>query len=249
MSPAITLRDVAAAYGGTEVLRDVALEAAPGEFVAIVGRSGVGKTTLLRVAAGLLAPRSGEVLIHGSAPALAQRRKAIGLVFQDASLHPWLTVTGNVALPLRVNGGAGGGARDGAVLEWVSRVGLAPWRSAYPRELSGGMRQRVALARALVLRPEVLLMDEPLGALDELTREEMRDEVVALWAETRSTALYVTHDIEEAVQLADRVLVLAGRPATIAAEVPVDLPRPRTVAARRGAAFLDTVDAVRRALV
>jgi NitT/TauT family transport system ATP-binding protein len=241
--PALELRAVSAGYADGDVLRGVDIAIAQGEFVALVGRSGSGKTTLLRVAAGLHAPRSGTVVVQGAPPREAQRRKALGLVFQDSALHPWLDVLENVALPLRVNGGSSR-ALDLAT-EWTARVGLMDASRAYPYQLSGGMRQRVALARALVYGPEILLMDEPLASLDELTREDMRNEIVGLWAASGSAVLYVTHDLAEAVALADRVVVLAGRPARVTGTVHVSVPRPRDHHIRRGEAFLDAVDAVR----
>jgi NitT/TauT family transport system ATP-binding protein len=240
---ALELRAVSAGYADGEVLRGIDLHIAPGDFVALVGRSGSGKTTLLRVAAGLHPPRSGHVAIHGAPPADAQRRKALGLVFQDSALHPWLTVLDNVAVPLRVNGRSPR-ARELAA-EWTTRVGLADASRAYPYQLSGGMRQRVALARALVHAPQLLFMDEPLASLDELTREDMRVELLRLWSASGSAVLYVTHDLAEAVALANRVVVIAGRPARIAGTVEVKLPRPRDHQVRRSEGFLDAVDAVR----
>jgi NitT/TauT family transport system ATP-binding protein len=243
VNPALELRAVSAGYDDGDVLRGIDLAVAGGEFVALVGRSGSGKTTLLRVAAGLHPPRTGAVSVQGGPPVQAQRRKALGLVFQNAGLHPWLSVVDNVALPLRVNGTA---SRAGEIAaEWTARVGLAASARAYPYQLSGGMRQRVALARALVHSPELLLMDEPLASLDELTREDMRAELLALWGGSGSAVLYVTHDLSEAVALADRVIVLGGRPARITGAVPVDIARPRDAAMRRTEAFLDAVDAVR----
>ena len=243
MGDGIALREVGARYASAEVLRGITLDVARGEIVAVVGRSGVGKTTLLRVLAGLLAPSHGSVSIAGAPLRDARRRKAIGVVPQDARLHPWRTARANVSLSLEVNADT---PPDRALVdEWVRRVGLDAARERYPRELSGGMRQRVAVARALVLRPEVLLLDEPLGALDELTREELRDELARLWASTESAVLYVTHDLEEAALLADRILVLSGRPARIAADIPVPLARPRS---RRDARLLDAVDRAREAL-
>ncbi|MGH2499566.1 MAG: ATP-binding cassette domain-containing protein, partial [Candidatus Limnocylindria bacterium] len=176
----------------------------------------------------------------------AQRAKRIGLVAQDARLHPWRTVRGNVGLPLEVNSSATVAADDPD--DWLERLGLADAADAYPHELSGGMRQRVALARALVLRPPLLLMDEPLASLDEITREELRLELLRLHGETGAAVLYVTHDLAEATYLADRVLVLEGRPARVVGEVAIDLPRPRDPRLRRDPRYLDLIEAVRERL-
>ena len=240
VSVAIALHNVSAGYVGP-VLRDIDLEV-ENEVVAVVGRSGSGKTTLLRLIAGLIEPTSGTVDLLGVAPAIARRRKRIGFVAQDSRLHPWRTVRENVTLPLEVNRNA---RTNGHVTpdEWVARMGLTDAIDAYPHQLSGGMRQRVALARSLVIDPEVLLMDEPLASLDELTREDLRDELLRLWEAGTRSVVYVTHDIEEAVLLADRVIVIGGaRPAGIRGEVRISLGRPRT---KREPRFYDLVEQVR----
>ena len=246
MPPTIAVRDATARYGAREVLSELAFEVAPGEVVAVVGRSGVGKTTLLRLLAGLLAPSTGDVTIEGDTVAAARRAKAIALVAQDARLHPWRTVGANVTLPFEVN--PTDSAEPRLADEWIARTGLEAARGLYPRQLSGGMRQRVALARALVLRPRVLLLDEPLGALDELTREDLRGELARLWTDLEGAVVYVTHDLEEAVVLADRVAVLAGAPARIAAEFAVPFARPRDDRIRRSEEFAALVDRVRARL-
>lgn len=244
MSAAIEITSVSAGYGAGAVIADVDLTIGAGEVVALVGRSGTGKTTLLRLAAGLIAPSAGTVRLLGGEPERARSRKRLGLVGQDARLHPWRTVLDNVRLPLEVNPGA---HVNGHVTpsEWLTRMGVADAAAAYPHQLSGGMRQRVALARALVIDPEVLLMDEPLASLDELTREDLRVELLRMWEATPRCVLYVTHDVEEAVLLADRVAVLAGRPARLVAQVHVDLPRPRATSLRRASRFYDIVEEVR----
>ncbi len=235
---------MSAGYGTGTVVRDIDLTVGADEVVALVGRSGTGKTTILRLAAGLIAPSAGTVRLLGGAPENACRRKRLGLVAQDARLHPWRTVLDNVRLSLEVNADA---RVDGHVSpsDWLARMGVADAASAYPHQLSGGMRQRVALARALVIDPEVLLMDEPLASLDELTREDLRIELIRMWEATPRCVLYVTHDVEEAVLLADRVAVLAGRPARLVAQVGVDLPRPRSASLRRASRFYDIVEEVR----
>src|SRR5256714_11532956 len=201
MPVAIALHNVSAGYA-VPVLRDVDLEVGS-EVVAVVGRSGSGKTTLLRLIAGLIEPTSGTVDLLGVAPSVARRRKRIGFVAQDARLHPWRTVRENVTLPLEVNRNA---RTNGHVSpdEWVARMGLTEAIDAYPHQLSGGMRQRVALARSLVIDPDVLLMDEPLASLDELTREDLRDELLRLWAGGARSLGYVTHAIAQAVGLPGR---------------------------------------------
>ena len=234
--------------GGVEALRGASFEAARGEFVAIAGASGCGKTTLLRFVGGLLAPTEGAIEIGGAPPDAAQARKAIGFVFQDPSLLPWLDVERNVRLALEVNGGGEDADAGDAAARSVDLVGLGEFRNFYPRQLSGGMKQRAALARALAIGPDVLLLDEPLGALDEITRAAMRYEILRLWERSGATAIIVTHSIVEAVAMADRVLVMDGPPGRIAGEVSVDLPRPRETAIERSSEFIGYVDEVQRLL-
>ena len=242
MGPAIEIAGVRAGYGTTTVLEGIDLTVATGEVLAVVGRSGTGKTTLLRLISGAVTPMTGEVRLAGADPSEARRAKRIGLVGQDSALHPWRTVLENIRLPLEVNTlDMNGGPTP---REWVSRVGLDRAVDQYPHQLSGGMRQRVALARSLVADPALLLMDEPLSSLDELTREDLRLELVGFWGNGR-TVVYVTHDVGEAVWIADRVAVIGGRPGRIVGIVPVALARPRDAALRRDARFLDLVDDVR----
>ena len=200
---------------------DLAVE--PGEFVALLGPSGCGKSTLLRLIAGLEGPHSGRILMDKQQIGAPDPSRI--LVFQDPTLFPWRTVRQNVTLGLETRGLSG--ARSGRVDEVLRQVGLDGFESAWPHQLSGGMAQRVALARALVNEPAVLLMDEPLANLDRLTRIAMQSELVALWEQRRFTAFLVTHDVDEALYLAERVLVLSPRPARILAEISVDLPYPR----------------------
>lgn len=244
VEPAIQMSGVSTTFGARPVIEDVDLTVGEGEVVALVGRSGTGKTTILRLIAGLITPTSGTVRLLGAAPEVARRQKRLGLVAQDARLHPWRTVLENVRLPIEVNRTA---RVNGHVTprEWLERVGVADAATAYPHQLSGGMRQRVALARALVVDPEVLLMDEPLASLDELTREDLRIELLRMWQLKPRSVLYVTHDVQEAVMMADHVAVLAGAPARIVANVAITLPRPRSAALRRDPMFHDLVERVR----
>ena len=245
MGPAIEIRGASAGYPQVTVLTGIELTVAPGEVLSVVGRSGSGKTTLLRLIAGSIAPTAGTVRLEGAQPHEARQSKRIGFVGQDSALHPWRTVLENVRLPLEVNPTAVNGGPTPS--EWVGRVGLGAAASAYPHQLSGGMRQRVALARSLVAEPVFLLMDEPLSSLDELTREDLRLELVDYWGKDR-TVVYVTHDVAEAVWLGDRVAVLGGRPARIAGIVDVPFARPRDELLRRDARFLDAIDSVRARL-
>ena len=223
------------------------LEVGSGELLSIIGPSGGGKTTLLRAMAGLLEPTAGTVLIDGRAPREAQRRKAIGFVSQDPALLPWRTVTQNVALPFELNPGKGQVDSE-EVERTLEAVGLAEFRDYYPLQLSAGMRQRVAFARALLMDPEVLLMDEPLGALDEITRASMRYELLRLWEESHKTIVLVTHSIPEAVMISDRVVVLSARPGRVLREVQIELPRPRDESFERSEPYLFHAEQIRQAL-
>jgi len=210
--------------GSPPVLGDLNLQVAENEFVVLLGRSGCGKTTLLNIIAGLERASSGTVRVDD---ALVERPGAgKGMVFQQGALFPWLTAQQNVEFAAR-NRGAGGAERRTQARELLALVGLAGAEHKYPFELSGGMQQRVAIARALALDPEILLMDEPFGALDELTRIEMQNELLRVWSAQRKTVVFVTHSIWEGLILADRIVVLAPRPGRIVLEQRIDLPRPR----------------------
>lgn len=223
-------------------LAEVDLDVGWGEFVSVIGPSGCGKTTLLRIFGGLLEPTSGRVLLDGRSLREAQRAKQVGYVFQEASLLPWRTVFRNVTLPLEVNRRNGRGRDPGELLELV---GLAQFSKYYPRELSGGMQQRVALARALAFDPSLLLMDEPFGALDEITRQAMRYELLRIWEVAQKTVLFVTHSIVEAITLSDRVVVLSSQPGRVRAVIDIDLPRPRGESMETDEAFLSYVARLR----
>lgn len=209
-----------------EALKDVALQCAPGSFTALIGPSGCGKSTLLRIALGLEHADRGTVTIEGLQPSVATIRGLTGVAFQDSALLPWRTVTRNVALPLEVLGRDVKAARD-RIAALIHLVGLGGFENALPGELSGGMRQRVAIARSIVTEPKVLFLDEPFGALDQILRRQMNVELQRVWMETGSTSLLVTHGIDEAVFLADRVVVMHANPGRIAAIVEVPFARPR----------------------
>ena len=208
-----------------EALAEASFSVALNEFVSIIGPSGCGKSTLLRILAGLVSPTSGRVLLDGEP--LREPQRKIGFVFQHANLMPWRTALRNVMLPLEIQAVPRAEAERKA-RELLELVGLTDFADALPRDLSGGMRQRVALARAFVYDPEVLLLDEPFGALDALTRERMNWELLRIWEVRRKTVLMVTHDIQEAVFLSDRVLAMTPLPGRMKREVNIDLPRPRT---------------------
>jgi NitT/TauT family transport system ATP-binding protein len=212
---------------GYTAVRDVSLDVARGEFVSIVGPTGSGKSTLLNVAAGLLAPTSGRVGVFGK-PLDGLNRHA-GYLFQSDCLMPWKTALDNVAVGLEVRGTPRSEARRRA-LEWLARVGLGGFGDRHPHQLSGGMRKRVALAQVLILDPPIILMDEPFSALDVQTRQLMENELLELWSADRKSVLFITHDLEEAISLSDRVLLLSAGPgARLIGEYPVALPRPRDV--------------------
>jgi ABC-type nitrate/sulfonate/bicarbonate transport system ATPase subunit len=212
----------------TPVLNDVNLEVSKGEFLCIVGPSGCGKSTLLSTIGGFLSPTSGEVRIDGEVVRGPDPRRIF--VFQERGVFPWLTVEGNIGFGLfklpRTE-------RQRRIAHYIKLVGLGGFEKAYPAELSGGMKQRLEVARALAVNPDMLLLDEPFGALDSITRLIMRGELLRIWTEERNTVVFVTHDIDEAVQLADRVAVMSGRPANIQQTVNIDIPHPRDISSPR----------------
>ncbi len=224
-TPILTISNLSVVFpdnnGGLRALTDVSFDVHPQEFVCVLGPSGSGKTTLLRILAGLLPPTSGSFTFgHGEQP-------STGMVFQQANLMPWRTVIENIKLPLEVKNVDDSAARVKAQ-EMIELVGLQGFEDSLPRDLSGGMAQRVAIARALIHDPDLLLLDEPFGSLDALTRERMWNELSSIWQKRRKTVIMVTHSINESLFLADRVLVLTQRPGRIKTDVEVDLPRPRT---------------------
>src|SRR3954471_8490672 len=207
-----------------EILDVEHFAAREGEFITIIGPSGCGKSTFLHIMGGFIGADAGAIRVYGTQ--VTKPGPDRGMMFQEFALFPWKTVAGNVAWGLEAHGAARAHI-DEVVAKYLDMTGLAEFRNHYPAELSGGMKQRVALARVLAFDPKVLLMDEPFGALDAQTRETMQEEVMQLWARTRKTIVFVTHDIEEAVYLGDRVIVLSARPGRIKEEVRIDLPRPR----------------------
>lgn len=226
--PHISIHGLTHEYGKgaprVTALSDIDFDIHEGDFVSIIGPSGCGKTTLLRIVGGLLTPTHGAVRIDGASPDEARRQRLFGAVFQDAALLPWRTAAENVRLSIELNGDD----RKGDVNDLLRTVGLDGFHDSYPYQLSGGMKQRVALARALATRPRILLMDEPFGSLDEITRTDMGYELLRIWESRPTTVLFVTHSIAEAVMLSDRVVVLSPRPGEIVDIINIELPRPRT---------------------
>jgi NitT/TauT family transport system ATP-binding protein len=245
----IAIRQLSLTYGRGDsrvtALREISFGIADGEFVVVVGPSGCGKSTLLKILAGLLRPTAGAVDLKGQ-PIVGPRRD-IGVVFQTPVLFPWRSVIGNVMLPADVQR-LDRRAMQSRAQELLTLVGLAGFERRYPRELSGGMQQRVGIVRALLHDPAILLMDEPFGALDAMTRETLNVELQRIWMQRRTTVLFITHSTAEAVFLADRVIVLSPRPGTIADELTVDLPRPRSLDVMNTERFGAYVKRVRTAL-
>jgi NitT/TauT family transport system ATP-binding protein len=235
----------ASANSHLEALAEADFEVTANEFVCVIGPSGCGKSTLLRILAGLVQPTSGRVLLGGEL--LTQPQRRIGFVFQRPNLMPWRSVLQNVMLPLEIAGQPAAEAERRACA-FVELVGLGDFAHTLPRDLSGGMRQRVALARALVYDPDVLLLDEPFGALDALTRERMNWELLRIWQGRRKTVIMVTHSIQEAIFLSDRVLVMSPRPGRIECEVDIDLERPRKMEDLYTPRFLSLTRTLREAL-
>ena len=231
--------------GGAPVLENVALRVAKGEFVSLIGPSGCGKSTLLRLVSGLTAPTAGSILVDGKVP--AEARGTLSFIFQDATLLPWRTVAGNVGLALELDG-VPALRREQTVRGLLALVGLEAVGGRYPRQLSGGMKMRVSIARALATTPQILLMDEPFGSLDEMTRDRLNEELLRLRERAGWTALFVTHSVAEAVFLSSRIVVLGTNPGRIAHELSVPFAYPRDDALRGSDAFGKTVLEVSRAL-
>ena len=244
---AVRLRGVAKVYdNGVTALGPLDLDVASGEFVSLLGPSGCGKSTALRLIAGLGTPSSGTVTVShrmGAAPG----RHSIGFVFQEPTLMPWARVRENVRLPLKL-AHAPAAEADGRVSEALAQVGLAEFADAYPRELSGGMKMRVSLARALVTDPDILLMDEPFAALDEITRFRLNNDLLALWRDLHKTVIFVTHSVFESVYLSQRVIVMTARPGRLSSEFRIDTPEPRGEDFRMSASYAGYCREVSKAL-
>jgi NitT/TauT family transport system ATP-binding protein len=244
--PVVSLRNVAKSFaaGGVRALESIDLDVSPGELVSLIGPSGCGKSTLLRIVGDLVEPTSGEVVVNGKSARRARLDRDYGIVFQDPVLYDWRTVSKNIALPLELLRWDRA-ARGRRVQELLELVELDGFGDHHPWQLSGGMQQRVSIARALSFSPALLLMDEPFGALDEMTRERLNGELLRIWEQSRSTILFVTHSISEAVFLSTRVVVMCRRPGRIAAIVDVDLGQPRTADTREEPRFFELVTEVR----
>ena len=230
-----------------EALRGIDLTVAPGEFISLLGPSGCGKSTLLRIIGDLVTPTAGTVAVNGKTAPQARKDRDYGIVFQQATLYEWRTVVRNVELPLEVMGRAKD-EREQRARAMLDLVQLTEFATHFPYQLSGGMQQRVAIARALSFEPSILLMDEPFGALDEMTRERMQAEVLRIWSQTGTTVVFVTHSIPEAVFLSSRVVVMSARPGRIAGIVDIDLPQPRDDSTREHPRFYEKLTEVRETL-
>ena len=239
-------------YGGAgaqsvRALTDVSLDIAPGEFISLIGPSGCGKTTLLRLIADLMQPTTGIIRVQGKSPAEARKNRDYGLVPQAPVLYDWRTVIKNVELPLEIMKVPPQERRDRATA-LLGMVGLGDFKSHYPWQLSGGMQQRVSIARALSFKPSILLMDEPFGALDEMTRERLNGELLNIWRETKTTIVFVTHSIPEAVFLSTRVVVMSPRPGRIDRVVNIDLPEARDYETREAPHYFELISEIREYL-
>ncbi len=249
MKPILTVKNLEMTFpnnnGGLHALSSISFDVCPQEFICVLGPSGCGKTTLLRLLAGLLRPTGGEIIYDGKRVSAPPR--GVGFVFQDSNLMPWRTAIENVMLPLELRHTSRVTALEHS-RKLVELVGLSGFEDALPRDLSGGMAQRVAIARALVHDPDILLLDEPFGALDALTRERMRSELLRIWTVECKTAVMVTHSINEAIFLADRVLVLGPRPASLRLNLQIKFPRPRATEIIHTPAFGELAKQVRAAI-
>lgn len=246
MSSEVICTDLAKTYpGGVDALRPLNLTFKAGQTTALVGPSGCGKSTVLRIIAGLEPPSAGTVTIGGAPPAETLRKAALSVAFQDPSLLPWRSVRGNIELALSL---ARKPVHRAEVDQLINLVGLDGFADTRPAELSGGMRQRAAMARALATRPDLLLLDEPFGAVDELTRQQLANDLPGIWEARGTTTVLVTHSVREAVTLCDRVIVLSPRPARVVADIVVNLPRPRPLDVAHTPAFAGTVERIYDAL-
>lgn len=250
LEPEIRIEDLCISFqdknGGEPInaLQNVSLDIMQGEFISLVGPSGCGKTTLLRAIADLQQPSSGSICVRGQSPREIRLQKKYGIVFQSPVLYDWRTVRRNVCMPMELLG-LPKKQRTANVTKMLELVGLLQFGKKYPHELSGGMQQRVGIARALAIKPEILLMDEPFSALDEFTKEKLHEDLLRIWNKTNKTVVFVTHNIQEAVFLSDRVVVLSPHPGRVSAVVDVNLPRPRTLSIKNSPEFSALVTKVR----
>jgi len=250
--PAVSIQNTNMIFGqGTsnevQALKDIDLTIEPNEFISLIGPSGCGKSTLLRVMAELISPTGGTVAINGKSAHQARLDRDYGMVFQAATLYDWRTVAKNVQLPLELMGYSTAKKRE-RTREMLELVELSDFAKHYPWQLSGGMQQRVAIARALAFEPSILLMDEPFGALDEMTRERLNMELLDIWRKTKTTVIFVTHSITEAVFLSTRVIVMSARPGQITQDICIDLKQPRGTETREDVSFFELEKEVRDAL-
>jgi NitT/TauT family transport system ATP-binding protein len=245
----VSIKNLSKVFGrdGLTALQDISLEVGRGEFVSLIGPSGCGKSTLLRIVGDIIDPTAGSVTVNGKPARRARLDRDYGIVFQSPVLYDWRTVSKNISLPLEMLGWDRS-RRSKRVKQMLELVELESFGNHHPWQLSGGMQQRVSIARAFSFSPALLLMDEPFGALDEMTRERLNMELLQIWAEVGSTVIFVTHSIQEAVFLSTQVAVMSARPGRIAGIVPIDLPRPRTAATREEPRFFELVTEVRERL-
>lgn len=252
IQPVVSIQNVNKIFGqgtGNQVhaLKDIDLVIQPNEFISLIGPSGCGKSTLLRTIGDLIQPTSGQVIVNGKSAHQARLDRDYGMVFQAATLYDWRTVAKNVQLPLELMKYPKD-KKERRTREMLDLVELADFHHHYPWQLSGGMQQRVAIARALAFEPSILLMDEPFGALDEMTRERLNMELLSIWQKTHTTVIFVTHSITEAVFLSTRVVVMSARPGRIAKDITLDLPQPRNTDTRENVRFFELETEVREAL-
>lgn len=250
--PVVSIENMNKIFGqGTSnqvhALKDISLTIQPNEFISLIGPSGCGKSTLLRVIGDLITPTSGQVLVNGKSAPQARLDRDYGMVFQAATLYEWRTVTRNVQLPLELMKYPKE-KKEARTREMLALVELSDFQNHYPWQLSGGMQQRVAIARALAFEPSILLMDEPFGALDEMTRERLNLELLDIWGKTQTTVIFVTHSITEAVFLSTRVIVMSARPGRITHDIKIDLPQPRNADTRENVRFFELETEIREAL-
>lgn len=242
---AIDVNDLGMSFGDVVAFSNVTLQARPGDFIVLIGPSGCGKSTLLRNISGLLTGTEGEIEVFGTTPSKIRKQRRFSFVFQEATLLPWRTALENVSLPLQVGGWNQLERENRDPASLLELVGLGGREGAYPWELSGGQRQRVAIARALVTQPDILLMDEPFGALDEITRDALNDEILRIWSETKTTIVFVTHSLSEAAFLGQKIVVMGTNPGRIAKEINLEERKPQKAIDRSSTEFFNITSELR----